>query len=242
MLTNQPISTTPNTGNVFKDINQSIANIGDNFHREGQREDAKKKMLIGGIILFVGIAVRMSIKKGPSNIAAPDRQTSFRVWNIPAVASGAIIAISFFLPWFRYESASLSGFAIFYGLMNHGINKVTGSVVELGKGDTLAYVFRFYSVLLGGWLIPVCGGLTAYFSYKGSRKAMRSSLITVISSIYVFLILTYWPHYLVFSYVTGNIDNIGNPLKHIDIGIVILLIGLIGISYFYLERIMRKHQ
>lgn len=241
-LTNQPITTRSNSGNVFKDINLDIKQMGNNFQRATEREDAKRIMIIGGIILFVGVAVRMSIKNSPTNIVVPDKQASVHVWNIPEVASGAIIAVSFFLGWFKYETVSLSGFAIFYGLMDYGIRTVTGSVVNLGRADNVAENFRLYSVLLGGWLIPVCSGLTAYFSYKGSRKAIRSSLITVISSIYVFFILVYWPRFLLFSFGDTNPEIIMHPLKHIDIGIVTLLIGLIGISYSFLERIMRKRQ
>jgi hypothetical protein len=64
ILTHQPITSAPNTGNVFKDLTQSIVNVGDNLHRDNEREDGKKMMLIGGVILFVGVAVRLSSKPG----------------------------------------------------------------------------------------------------------------------------------------------------------------------------------
>jgi hypothetical protein len=166
---------------------------------------------------------------------------SLSIKKIVAVASGAIIAVSFFLPWFSYANVSMSGFAIFYGLLIFEFHKITGSVVMI-KGDTLADIFRLYTVLLGGWLIPICSGLTAYFSYKGSRNAIRSSLITVISSIYVFFILIYWPHYLVFSFDGTNPEIIMHPFKQIDIGIIIVFIGLIGISYSFMERIIQNRQ
>jgi glucose uptake protein GlcU len=66
MVTNLPL-TTPNTGNAISNFGISISNIAGNINREAKREDAKKVLLIGGIILFVGIAVRMSSKSGKSN-------------------------------------------------------------------------------------------------------------------------------------------------------------------------------
>lgn len=49
--------------NPFEALGKGIAAFGKNIGRAEKREEAKKIMLTGGIILFAGVAVRYSSRK-----------------------------------------------------------------------------------------------------------------------------------------------------------------------------------
>jgi len=59
-LANQPVKS--KSENPFEAFGQTFSNIGENFSREPRRQEAKKEMLIGGIIAFVGYAMWKSSK------------------------------------------------------------------------------------------------------------------------------------------------------------------------------------
>ena len=59
-LANQPVKS--KSENPFEAFGQTFSNIGENFSREPRRQEAKKEMLIGGIITFVGYAMWKSSK------------------------------------------------------------------------------------------------------------------------------------------------------------------------------------
>ena len=59
-LANQPVKA--KSENPFEAFGQTFSNIGENISREPRRQEAKKEMLIGGIIVFVGYAMWKSSK------------------------------------------------------------------------------------------------------------------------------------------------------------------------------------
>ncbi len=61
-LTNQPV-TVKESDNVFESLNKAVTAFGKNVGRADKREESKTIMLIGGIILFAGIAIRVSSTK-----------------------------------------------------------------------------------------------------------------------------------------------------------------------------------
>ncbi len=64
-LSNQPMEVKEPSENVFESLNRAVTAFGKNIGRAEKREESKTIMLIGGIILFAGIAVRASSgKKG----------------------------------------------------------------------------------------------------------------------------------------------------------------------------------
>lgn len=210
MLTNQPITTQPNSGNVFKDINQSIANIGENINKEIRREDAKKEMLIGGIILFVGIAIRMS-SKGGHNLNEEAKSKAplyianvFDKRNILALVGGGIIVVSFFLPFFHLEGRinkltgiselSLNTQRIVYVIThrefgrpeNRSIAK-DGQFVEMSSDDAIIEDVLTLVFTIVGWSTLLGSVGTIFIAVKKHNKTVLVALITSICGLSFFL-------------------------------------------------------
>ena len=86
--------------------------------------------------------------------------------NLRTILGGTLV-VAFFLPWVSLGVISFSGYDM-GGLVN-----MAGSFASAGGGSVPAEAYLVYLL----WLIPICGGLLAYFSYSKNEKTNMMTMV-----------------------------------------------------------------
>src|ERR1039457_1792383 len=120
--------------------------------------------------------------------------TSSSKLNFTALIGGALLVLSFFMPWLNLGFFSVAGYQL----------------MQIGSGAD-----KLLALLV--WIIPIGGGIVAYFAYTRSAHIILASIATCGISILVWL----W----IFIRV-GSEVNFGNIFQALSIGMYILLVGI----------------
>lgn len=101
-----------------------------------------------------------------SPVSRTDRQ------NLLALIGGAILVLSFFMPWVSSWMGSISGFDLM---------KIADQMASGGQ--------KFIVFIV--WLIPIGGGITSYCAYTRNRKTTWIAVATGTISLLVWCLLFY---------------------------------------------------
>jgi len=131
---------------------------------------------------------------------------SFDKQTLLAMIGGGLLLVSFFMPWIDAGFISVSGFQLLK----------TAS----GKEKLLAII---------AWLVPIGGGITAYFAYT------KNSNLTTISGIsgWVALIVWIWLFFSLKSEIGSNV------FKALGIGMY-LMVGGIALLFLHIKSIFKS--
>ncbi|MBU1182090.1 MAG: hypothetical protein KKF00_08015 [Proteobacteria bacterium] len=125
----------------------------------------------------------------PQTSGSLDRQT------LLAMIGGGLLLVSFIMPWIDSGFISVSGFELIK--------------VASGAEKLLALI---------AWLVPVGGGITAYFTYTKNVNMRLASLITGEIALVVYI-------WLIFS-IRGDVGGLGNVFNIMGIGLYLMMVGI----------------
>ena len=86
--------------------------------------------------------------------------------NLRTILGGTLV-ISFFLPWVN------AGFVSFSGANMSGLVNMASSFADMGGGSVPVEAYLVYLL----WLIPISGGILAYFSYSKNEKTNIATIV-----------------------------------------------------------------
>lgn len=120
-----------------------------------------------------------------------------------SLVGGALLLVSFFMPWIDLGFISVSGF---------GLLKVSS-----GSEKLLAII---------AWLVPIGGGITAYFVYTKNVNVRKVSLITVVIALFVWL----WMFFSLGVDIKKMTGSFGNIFQALGIGLYLMLAGVVCLA------------
>lgn len=244
-VSNQPVSQVKVEGQDFiKKLFRFTDIMGENMNREFRRSDSKKIMLWGVGVMVVGAIFTLSAKSSgtvvPNNSQALQSGISvLKRFNLAGIG-GALVCVSYILPWFKYRGRDVSGLTYFSNLAVYYSDFLFGRVKE-SNTTFLDYIWVTMFVV-ASWLVPMIAGYIVYLSFKGVRiskkvyLALAGTLMIMLFNI-SYTMASLMPLYL-FGIETGEGPQL--PIRHLHIGFLVFMVSLFLIAYSIFTSIKNK--
>jgi drug/metabolite transporter superfamily protein YnfA len=124
---------------------------------------------------------------------------------LPSLIGGALLLISFFMPWIDFMIMSVPGFKL----------------IKVASGmDTLLAIIA--------WLVPIGGAMTTYLSYRKNENVKKAALVTGLVALLVWV----WLLSSIGADLKRMGASFGDIFKAMDIGLYFMMVGVVflGIS------------
>ncbi len=147
--------------------------------------------------------VRIQNTKGVMSAPSSFGRTDKRY--LPSLIGGALLLISFFMPWINFMILSVPGYKLIK--------------IASGMDKLLAII---------AWLVPIGGAITMYLSYTKNENIKRATLVTGLAALLVLV----WLLASIVADLKRMGGSFGNVFEVMDIGLYFMMVGIVflGIS------------
>jgi len=156
-----------------------------------------------GVVFCPECGVRIKNTKGV--VSVPPSFSRRDKHYLPSLIGGALLLISFFMPWIDFTIVSVPGFKLIK--------------IASGTDKLLAII---------AWLAPIGGAITTYLSYIKNENVKKVALATGAVALLVWV----WLFFSMGAELKRMSGAFGDVFKAMDVGLYFMLLGIVflGIS------------